>query len=90
MLWTAWGRDWTRTATPDSVFRAVRHGLGGGGTILLHDSDHAAAPRSWESTIGALPAILVHCRARGFTVGPLREHGLASAPPAVATEAEAR
>jgi peptidoglycan/xylan/chitin deacetylase (PgdA/CDA1 family) len=76
VLWTCWGRDWTRSATPDSVFRAVRRGLAGGGTILLHDSDHAAAPRSWESAIGALPAILTHCRARGFDVGPLAEHGL--------------
>lgn len=69
VLWTAWGRDWTRSATPDSVFRAVRRGLTGGGTILLHDSDHSAASRSWESTLGALPAILVHCRARGSRSG---------------------
>lgn len=80
VLWTAWGRDWTRTATADSVFRAVRRGLAPGGTILLHDSDHAAVARSWESMIGALPAILVHCRARGFAVGPLRDHGLRPAP----------
>ncbi len=84
VLWTAWGRDWTSGATPDSVFRAVRRGLAGGGTILLHDSDHAAAPRCWESMIGALPAILIHCRARGLAVGPLHEHGLRSAPPAAA------
>ncbi|GAA2711780.1 polysaccharide deacetylase family protein [Actinoplanes palleronii] len=76
VLWTAWGRDWTAAATPDSVFRAVRRGLSGGGTILLHDSDHSAAPGAYESMLGALPAILVHCRARGFTVGPLHEHGL--------------
>jgi peptidoglycan/xylan/chitin deacetylase (PgdA/CDA1 family) len=76
VLWTCWGRDWTPNATSDSVFRAVRRGLAGGGTILLHDSDHSAAARCWESTLGALPAILVHCRARGFAVGPLREHGL--------------
>ncbi|WP_436531566.1 polysaccharide deacetylase family protein [Actinoplanes sp. HUAS TT8] len=79
VLWTCWGRDWTRSATSDSVFRAVRRGLAPGGTILLHDSDHAAVARSWESMIGALPAILVHCRARGFAVGPLSEHGLAAA-----------
>ncbi|WP_198171267.1 polysaccharide deacetylase family protein [Actinoplanes awajinensis] len=76
VLWTAWGRDWTASATPDSVFRAVRRGLSGGGTILLHDSDHSAAPGAFESMLGALPAILVRCRARGFAVGPLHEHGL--------------
>jgi len=43
---------------------------------LLHDSDHAAAPRCWEAMLAALPAILSHCQARGLAVGPLREHGL--------------
>lgn len=76
VLWTCWGRDWTASATPDSVFRAVRRGLTGGGTILLHDSDHSAAPGSWEAALGALPAILTMCRAHGFDVGPLGEHGV--------------
>jgi peptidoglycan-N-acetylglucosamine deacetylase len=77
VLWTCWGRDWTPNTTPDSVFRAVLRKLSGGGTILLHDSDHAAAPRCWEATLGALPAILTACRVRGLDVGPLREHGIA-------------
>jgi peptidoglycan/xylan/chitin deacetylase (PgdA/CDA1 family) len=75
-LWTCWGRDWAAAATPDSIFQAVRAGLAGGGTILLHDSDHAAAPRSWEATLEALPAILSACQVRGFDVGPLGEHGI--------------
>ena len=76
VLWTCWGRDWTPSTTPDSVFRAVLRKLAGGGTILLHDSDHAAAPRCWEATLGALPAILTACRVRGLEVGPLGEHGI--------------
>jgi peptidoglycan/xylan/chitin deacetylase (PgdA/CDA1 family) len=76
VLWTCWGWDWTASATPESVFRTVRRGLRGGGTILLHDSDHAATPLSWENAVGALPAILTHCQARGFAVGPLGEHGI--------------
>jgi peptidoglycan/xylan/chitin deacetylase (PgdA/CDA1 family) len=74
VLWTCWGCDWTPNATPDSIFRAVLRKLAGGGTILLHDSDHYAAPRSWEQTLAALPAILTACRARGLAVGPLSEH----------------
>jgi peptidoglycan/xylan/chitin deacetylase (PgdA/CDA1 family) len=77
VLWTCWGRDWTPTATPDSIYRAVVRKLAGGGTILLHDSDHSAAPRSWEATLGALPAVLTVCRVRGLEVGPLGEHGVA-------------
>jgi peptidoglycan-N-acetylglucosamine deacetylase len=74
VLWTCWGRDWTASATPDSVSRTVLRGLAGGATILLHDSDHTAAPRCWEATLGALPHILTVCRVRGLQVGPLREH----------------
>jgi peptidoglycan-N-acetylglucosamine deacetylase len=79
VLWTCWGRDWTPTTTPDSVFRAVLRKLDGGGTILLHDSDHAAAPRCYEAMLGALPAILTACRLRGLEVGPLTDHGLRAA-----------
>jgi peptidoglycan-N-acetylglucosamine deacetylase len=39
VLWTCWGRDWTRRATPASVASTVIRGLSGGGTILLHDSE---------------------------------------------------
>jgi peptidoglycan/xylan/chitin deacetylase (PgdA/CDA1 family) len=76
VLWTTWGRDWTRTCTPDSVYRSIFRKLDGGGTILLHDSDHSAAPKCWLSMLGALPAILTTCRARSLAVGPLAEHGI--------------
>ncbi len=75
VLWTCWGRDWTRRATPASVASTVIRGLSGGGTILLHDSDVAAAPGSWRATVGALPRVLDHCRAHGLAVGPLIDHG---------------
>jgi peptidoglycan/xylan/chitin deacetylase (PgdA/CDA1 family) len=81
VLWTCWGRDWTRSATPDTVTRAVLRRMAGGGTILLHDSDQSAAPGSWQSMLAALPTILTICRTRGLTVGPLGEHGLAKYPP---------
>jgi hypothetical protein len=56
------------------VYRTVLADLRGGGTILLHDSDVAAAPGSWRSTLGALPHVLDHCRNQGLAVGPLGEH----------------
>jgi peptidoglycan/xylan/chitin deacetylase (PgdA/CDA1 family) len=74
MLWTCWGRDWTGSATAESIERTVLRRLTGGGTILLHDSDHVAAPRCWQATVDALPAILTACRVRGWQVGPLRDH----------------
>lgn len=39
VLWTAWGREWRPGATTGSVFATLARGPGGGGTVLLHDSD---------------------------------------------------
>jgi peptidoglycan/xylan/chitin deacetylase (PgdA/CDA1 family) len=80
VLWTAWGKDWRHDATPASVRAAVTADLDGGGTILLHDTDHASAPGSWRAALGALPGLVADCRARGLTVGPLAEHGVAGGP----------
>lgn len=76
VLWTAWGKDWRHDATPASVRATVAADLGGGGTILLHDTDHASAPGSWRAALGALPDIVRDCREAGLTVGPLGEHGM--------------
>ncbi|HKN53011.1 MAG TPA: polysaccharide deacetylase family protein [Amycolatopsis sp.] len=76
VLWTCWGFDWTARATPESVTSTVLNGLRGGGTILLHDSDVAAAVGAWRSALGALPLLLEHCRERGLAVGPLAGHGM--------------
>ena len=76
VLWTAWGRDWERAATGASVARTVRKGLRPGGTVLLHDSDCTSAPGSWHATLAAVPGLLDHCERHGWTVGPLRDHGL--------------
>jgi peptidoglycan/xylan/chitin deacetylase (PgdA/CDA1 family) len=74
VLWTNWGRDWERRATPRTVLTTVTRDLHGGGTILLHDSDCTSAPESWRTTIGALPALLDEILGRGLTIGPLRDH----------------
>lgn len=74
VLWSTWGFDWTSRATPRSVVRTVCRRLTGGGTILLHDSDIAAAPGAWRSALGAVPVLVAECRERGLAVGPLREH----------------
>jgi peptidoglycan-N-acetylglucosamine deacetylase len=79
--WTTWGRDWSPSATPDRIHRSVRRRLAGGGTILLHDSDHYGTPRSWESTLDALPGLITLCRARGLDIGPLGDHGLRTSVP---------
>ncbi|WP_395572259.1 polysaccharide deacetylase family protein [Streptomyces sp. BK79] len=76
VLWTAWGKDWRDDATPSSVRAALAADLRGGGTVLLHDTDHASAPGSWRAALGALPGLVRDCHEAGLTVGPLGEHGV--------------
>ncbi|MFI6564504.1 polysaccharide deacetylase family protein [Streptomyces sp. NPDC050534] len=81
VLWTCWGEDWRRRATPGSVQDTVLRDLRGGGTILLHDSDCTSAPGSWRTTLRALPRILDTCETQGWRIGPLREHAVPGTMP---------
>lgn len=75
VLWTAEGRDWERTATPESVLAEVLTGTVNGGTVLLHDSDCTSDPGSWRAALGALPRLLDWCSDRGLSVGTVGAHG---------------
>jgi len=78
VLWSAWGRDWTRDATADSVLGTLRPDLGSGATVLLHDSDRVASPGCWLATLAALPRLVASCRDAGLDLGPLRDHDVAA------------
>lgn len=80
VLWTAWGRDWTAAATPQSIVRTATRTLAGGGTVLLHDSDCTSAGGSWRRTLACLPALFEWAAERNVRLGPLREHGHATVP----------
>jgi peptidoglycan/xylan/chitin deacetylase (PgdA/CDA1 family) len=84
VLWTADGLDWRHDATAESIRDRIVSRLGPGGVILLHDSDALCVPGSWRRAIDAVPGIVTHCRERGWTVGPLGEHGFAETPHAAA------
>ena len=58
VLWSKWGRDWDRWATPDSITRRVTTNIRPGDIVLLHDADYYSAPGSWVRTAAALPMIL--------------------------------
>lgn len=74
VLWTAWGRDWERRATPTSVARRVSAQLQPGGTVLLHDSDRTSAPGSWRTTLVATQWLVGRWLASGLQVGGLESH----------------
>jgi peptidoglycan/xylan/chitin deacetylase (PgdA/CDA1 family) len=76
VLWTTWGRDWRREATPDTVVADVTRRYVDGGTILLHDSDCTSYPGSWRSAMGALPILADHFAAEGLKVGTVGDHGI--------------
>lgn len=76
VLWGSWGRDWRKEATASTVTADIAAGFRPGSTVLLHDSSCTAAPGSWRSALAALPDLVHQWRDDGFTVGPLRDHGL--------------
>ena len=80
VLWTAWGRDWSKTASACSIVRTVGRTLRPGGTVLLHDTDAYGASGSWRATLAATEALLTHWTDLGWAVGPLREHSLEARP----------
>lgn len=58
LLWSQWGRDWEKRATPESIARRVTYGVEPGAVLLLHDADDYSAQDSWRRTAAALPQVL--------------------------------
>ncbi len=58
LLWSTWGRDWRRRATPAGIARLATRSLRPGDVVLLHDSDAYSSAGSWRRTAAALPSIL--------------------------------
>jgi peptidoglycan/xylan/chitin deacetylase (PgdA/CDA1 family) len=75
LLWSRWGRDWTRRATPASVAAKVADGVREGDVLLLHDADHYSAPGSWRATAAALPRVLEAVAQSGLRVEPAHPSG---------------
>jgi peptidoglycan/xylan/chitin deacetylase (PgdA/CDA1 family) len=72
VLWSQWGRDWDRRATPASIARRASAGARAGDILLLHDADYYSARGSWVRTAAALPLILMELEARGLKSRLLR------------------
>lgn len=74
VLWSSWGVDWSRRATPASIVATVSRSVRPGGTVLLHDTDRTATPGSWRGTLEATGELLERWAGADVLVGPLREH----------------
>lgn len=66
---------------PYLVAARVLRSLPGGDTILLHDSDTAAAPESWRSTLGTVPSAAVAVMGLPQAQGARGQLGGPSTPP---------
>jgi peptidoglycan/xylan/chitin deacetylase (PgdA/CDA1 family) len=78
VLWSKWGRDWDRRATPESITRRAATGIEACDVVLLHDADYYSASGSWVRTAAALPRILELLEARGLKSRLLRRGGAAT------------
>ena len=78
VLWSKWGRDWDRRATPESITGRITAGVSAGDVLLLHDADYYSARGSWVSTAAALSKILELLEARGLKSRLLRRAGAAT------------
>lgn len=67
LLWSHWGRDWERDATPASITALCTAGAGEGSVLLLHDADDYSAAGSWQRTAAALPHIIDTLGDRGLS-----------------------
>ena len=65
LLWSRWGRDWERRATPTSIATRASTRLRPGDVVLLHDSDAYSSADSWRNTTAALPSVLDAVAAAG-------------------------
>ena len=66
LLWSKWGRDWERRATPETITARVTGGLEAGDVVLLHDADHYSAHGSWRATAAAIGLIADRIAAAGL------------------------
>jgi peptidoglycan-N-acetylglucosamine deacetylase len=66
VLWSQWGRDWSRRATAASIARRCSAAARAGDIVLLHDADYYSAPGSWIRTVAALPVLLEELEGRGL------------------------
>jgi peptidoglycan-N-acetylglucosamine deacetylase len=80
LLWSRWGRDWTRRATAASVAATVAGTLAEGDVLLLHDADHYSARDCWRATAEALPRVLDAVAAAGLRPVPVARGADAAQP----------
>jgi peptidoglycan-N-acetylglucosamine deacetylase len=76
ILWSVDSSDWTREATPESVYSHVVNGASNGAIIVLHFD----SPTTVETTAQVLPAAIETLRAAGYRLVTITELLTAPSP----------
>lgn len=74
VLWTSWGRDWRKNATPSTVMKDLNRHLKPGTTLLLHDSDCTSAKEAYLSALGALKPLVELTKAQNLQFERMCDH----------------
>lgn len=74
VLWTSWGRDWRKKATPTTVIDDLNKHLKSGATLLLHDSDCTSAREAYRSALGALKPLAELAKAQNLEFERMSDH----------------
>ena len=69
IIWTVDSGDWTREATPESVYSHVVNGASNGAIIVMHFD----SPNTLTSTALVLPAIIDTLRSSGYRIVTISE-----------------
>ncbi len=64
LLWSRWGKDWRKFATPERIAGRAMRDVAAGDVILLHDADFYSARDSYRRTVQALVLIVAELTRR--------------------------
>ena len=64
LLWSRWGKDWRKFATPERIAARATADIGEGDVILLHDADFYSSRYSHRRTVKALPLVVAELKRR--------------------------
>ena len=69
--WMLWDWNWFQRRTADSAYNRVRHRIGNGDIVVMHDGDESAPFADQRHTVDAIARLLPELRASGYEFGTI-------------------
>jgi peptidoglycan-N-acetylglucosamine deacetylase len=69
--WMLWDWNWFQRRTADSAYNRVRHRIGNGDIVVMHDGDESAPFADQRHTVDAIARLLPDLRAEGYEFGTI-------------------